>query len=131
MTFIANCAAGGNQDCGTYKTLADAQKACAALPFDAVERDAKFTGTGACDGITFQYGHYQLRRSPTVTPARPDKPSTSWLITNSATCQQQYTPPPTPAPTPLAPDKSAYNHSKAAYMGLARTDPDAVWVYQT
>ena len=28
-------------------------------------------------------------------------------------------------------DQHAFEHSQAAYAGMARTDPDAVWVYQT
>jgi hypothetical protein len=126
MTYIAGCAGGGEHDCGTLTTLAAAQKACAALPYDSIQRAASYAGPDACSGVTFQYGHYQLRRSPALTAA--PKPSTSWLITNSEACQRQYTSPPTPAPTPVKPDQSAFNHSKAAYEGLARTDPDAIWV---
>eukprot|EP01060_Flectonema_neradi_P005327 TRINITY_DN1352_c0_g1_i1.p1 TRINITY_DN1352_c0_g1~~TRINITY_DN1352_c0_g1_i1.p1 ORF type:complete len:783 (+),score=171.53 TRINITY_DN1352_c0_g1_i1:51-2351(+) len=28
-------------------------------------------------------------------------------------------------------DQNAYAHSKAAYAGMTRTDPDAIWIYQT
>ena len=36
-----------------------------------------------------------------------------------------------PPPPPPPPNADAAAHSKAAYAGLSRTDPDAVWVYQT
>ena len=43
-------------------------------------------------------------------------------------------PPPPPRPPPAKDDpayKAAAAHSAAAYAGLTRTDPEAVWVYQT
>lgn len=39
-------------------------------------------------------------------------------------------PPPPPGP-PIEVDMEAYNHSKAAYAGMTRTDPKAIWIYQT
>lgn len=35
---------------------------------------------------------------------------------------------PSSPPAPVVIDKEAYNHSKAAYAGMSRTDPDAIWV---
>lgn len=34
----------------------------------------------------------------------------------------------TPPPPPIIIDQEAFNHSKAAYAGMSRTDPDAIWV---
>jgi alpha-N-acetylglucosaminidase len=38
---------------------------------------------------------------------------------------------PLPAPPNSTIDQHAFAHSKAAYEGMSRTDPDARWVYQT
>ena len=32
---------------------------------------------------------------------------------------------------PIVIDMEAFSHSTAAYQGMARTDPKAVWVFQT
>ena len=84
----------------------------------------------ACTGVTLaRYAHggqgpYTLRAAERTTLSPPREPSDSWLITNRPACQR-----PTPPPPP--PDAAAAAHSAAAYAGLARTDPAAVWVYQT
>jgi hypothetical protein len=39
--------------------------------------------------------------------------------------------PSTSPPAPPAVDEGAFLHSKAAYAGMTRTDPKAVWIYQT
>eukprot|EP00040_Diaphanoeca_grandis_P012322 m.62506 g.62506 ORF g.62506 m.62506 type:complete len:871 (+) comp23167_c0_seq2:160-2772(+) len=105
-SYIMNCAGG----CAHYPTLAEAENACALLV--------------TCGGVTEQYGSYQLRADHTTTPDPANKPANSWLITNYATCRP-------PAPPPPPPDADAYAHATAAYTGLNRTDPNAVWVYQT
>ena len=66
------------------------------------------------------------------TQKSPQKePSDSWLITNRVECRGAAPPPPPPPPPPAPPDAVAAAHSAAAYAGMARTDPKAVWVYQT
>ena len=35
------------------------------------------------------------------------------------------------ADPPITIDMEAFNHSAAAYAGMARTDPQAVWLFQT
>eukprot|EP00041_Stephanoeca_diplocostata_P021284 m.492801 g.492801 ORF g.492801 m.492801 type:complete len:897 (+) comp21786_c0_seq2:46-2736(+) len=107
-TYIANCA-NGKGTCEGHATLAAAEAACV--------RDT------ACGGITFQYGQYQLRADHTATPSPSGKFSISWIINNTNECR----PPPTPPPI----DNNAKAHAAAAYKGLANTDPEAVWVYQT
>jgi hypothetical protein len=116
--YIKNCPGATPNNCKPYmhKTLGDAQSACAALD--------------TCGGVTLQRGEYSLRAHYKTTPAPPKEPSTSWLITNP-TCHPPPAPPPPPPPPPsdMPAYKAAAAHSAAAYAGLTRTDPKAVWVY--
>eukprot|EP00039_Didymoeca_costata_P009204 m.121502 g.121502 ORF g.121502 m.121502 type:complete len:868 (-) comp14399_c0_seq4:356-2959(-) len=110
MTYIKGCTTGSNR-CEEYNTLAEAQAKC----------DKEMN----CGGITLQRGTYQTRSARETTPSPSNEPSVSWLITNDC-----HGPPP-PPPSPPQPDHDAFLHSQAAYHGLTRTDPQAVWVYQT
>ena len=70
----------------------------------------------------------------------PGGTETSWLIINAGapSCHPPVpTKPPTPAPTftpgkpwPVTPDAAWEKRGAAAYAGLSRTDPDAVWSFQ-
>lgn len=107
-TYLADCPGDDGETastgCGSYHTLADAEQACQAV--------------ATCGGVTQQYGEFTIRagNKPMVSP--PGKPSTSWPISNLAECRG---PPPS--------DQDAAAHSAAAFAGLTRTDPAAVWVY--
>jgi hypothetical protein len=124
-TYIAGCAphAGPSppQHCDEAETLAAAQMLC--------QDDAN------CGGVTYQCNDgkpgciYSTRTARVLTPSPSKMPSTSWLVTNPDEC---HGPAPTPAPpVPPVPDQTAQKYSQAAYGGMARIDPDAVWVYQT
>jgi hypothetical protein len=123
-TYVAGCT-DGNGKCVFFHTLAEAETACVA--------------TANCGGVVYQTsdnrncgmpshgGCYSMRAANVTTPSPGHEPSTSWLIINAAEC---HPPPPPPAPPP-PPDAMAAAHSAAAYAGMARTDPESVWVYQT
>jgi len=130
-SYIGNCApATGPDRCGVARnyTLAEAQAAC------QVEQ--------SCGGVTLQCGDgspgcvYTTRANRILSPAPPKEPATSWLIENVVACHGPAPPPPPPPPGPPPPPPppdpaSATRYSQAAYAGMARTDPNATWVYQT
>eukprot|EP00756_Hemistasia_phaeocysticola_P064325 Hpha_TRINITY_DN7710_c0_g1::TRINITY_DN7710_c0_g1_i1::g.85521::m.85521/K01205/NAGLU; alpha-N-acetylglucosaminidase len=95
--------AGCCQKCFAYKALADAQSSCL--------QDT------SCGGITQTSRGYELRAGskPSTSPGN----ETSWVITNPTDCRPQ------PDADPLWERRGA-----AAYEGLNRTDPDAVWSFQ-
>jgi len=102
--YIAGCAADG---CKHYDDLPDAQAACNA--------------DSSCGGITkTSQGAptvgWETRSGDTVQ----DSPigETSWLITNNAACH------------PITDDVMFFKRGVAAYTGLNRTDPDAIWSFQ-
>lgn len=101
-SFIYGC----SRDCATFDTAPEAMVACAAEP--------------TCGGVTSGYGGkapYQLRSGNTASVSPHNE--TSYRITNMLECH------------PPAIDQDAYARATAAYTGLNRTDPDAIWVYQT
>ena len=103
-TYVAGCASG----CASSSTLLAAQAACLAAVDD-------------CGGITSgSAGHYELRAANSGSPS--DSGETSWLITNGAACR--------PPPGPILPDAVWRERGAAAYAGLARTVPGAVWSFQ-
>ena len=124
-TYLSGCAS-GRTNCAKHQTLQEAETACSA--------------DGGCGGVTFQRKEYELRASNKTTPSPSQEPSTSWLIINRAACRHgpsppSPSPPPPPPPSPPSPppppDHDAFLHSQAAFGGMTRTDPEAVWVYQT
>ena len=127
-TYLAGCADDERHSglCASHPSLAAAEAACAKIP--------------TCGGVTLQttdgchqqptgVGCYSTRKATATTPSPTKEPSTSWLLTNAPACRAP--PVPTPPPTIAPPDADAAAHSAAAYGGMARTDRDAVWVYQT
>ena len=101
-SFLYGC----SRDCAPYNTATEAMAACAAEP--------------TCGGITSGYGGkapYQLRSGNTANVSPHNE--TSYRITNVLECH------------PPEIDQDAYARATAAYTGLNRTDPDAIWVYQT
>ena len=70
---------------------------------------------------------YTTRTNRHLTPSPEKLPSVAWLITNPDECHGPLPPPP---PPPL-PNAEAKRYAEAAYAGMARTDPQATWVYQT
>lgn len=98
--YLAGC----DRDCESFATLAEAQAACIA--------DA------GCGGVTVPPagGRPELRAS-NVPQASPTG-ETAYYITNELECHGA-------PPDPVWKELGA-----AAYAGLARTDPDAVWSFQ-
>ena len=95
--------AGCTQQCKSFTALADAQAACVADP--------------DCGGVTYDHTAWELRAesNPQTSPVG----ESSYYITNVAACRG--VPPPNP---------SWVARGAAAYAGLARTDPAAVWSFQ-
>lgn len=87
--------------CAPYATLQDAQAACEVDP--------------DCAGVTVERGHPQKRAGNVPTPYANE---TSYVILNELACHE----------LPVDPMWAA--RGKAAYAGMARTDPLAVWNYQ-
>lgn len=104
-TYIAGC----SQNCKTFTTSSDAMAAC------NIDAD--------CGGITSQANGaspWELR-SGTSTSSSPSGES-SYLIQNALQCHGP--------PQPITPDPMWMIRGKAAYEGLSRTDPDAIWSFQ-
>ena len=107
--FIRRCASDG---CANHATLAAAETACSA--------DEK------CHGITNTTQGakgFQCRADTKVGTPSP-LGETSWLVTNGPACH-----PPTPA-GPIIANPTWIRRGKAAYGGLNRTDPEAIWSFQ-
>ncbi len=105
-TYLADC---DITNCASYPTVQQAMTACIA--------------DWECGGITSQAGGqapWELRQSN--TPAGSPSNEATYYITNLAACRG-------PAP-PITPDPVWMERGAAAYMGLNRTDPDAVWSFQ-
>jgi len=83
----------------------------------------------SCGGVTYQCNDgtpdcvYTTRKARTLTPSPSSLPSTSWLVQNPDECHG-----PAPTPSPPVPNQEALRYSRAAFAGMARTDPEAVWV---
>eukprot|EP00750_Incisomonas_marina_P029224 INCI7077.3.p1 GENE.INCI7077.3~~INCI7077.3.p1 ORF type:complete len:931 (+),score=162.20 INCI7077.3:195-2987(+) len=105
--YIAGCAA---DHCKHYTSLLEAQTACSA--------------DMSCGGITLtsQGGPsegYETRAGNSVAPSPIGE--ASWLIVNVVECHP---------PVPIEPDFMSHRRGVAAYTGLNRTDPDAIWSFQ-
>eukprot|EP00040_Diaphanoeca_grandis_P011341 m.58045 g.58045 ORF g.58045 m.58045 type:complete len:883 (+) comp22488_c0_seq2:20-2668(+) len=101
-TYIAGCDSG----CESFAEVADAKAAC--------EKD------DGCGGITLS-GKAPMKwqlRSANNAQKSPVMAESSYLITNAAACHS--------VPT----DAGWGRRGAAAYMGLNRTDPDAIWSFQ-
>lgn len=104
-TYLAGC---DDTNCISYDNLAAAQAACLA--------DYECGGlTGDSAGSTWQL---RAGNSPMTSPSNEQ----SYYITNYNACRG---PPP-----PIVPDAVWMERGAAAYMGLNRTDPDAIWSFQ-
>jgi len=110
--YIGNCA---SDRCANHGTLAEAKTAC--------------TADGTCHGITLTSQGapkgekaYQCRANDEVMPSPIGE--NSWLMTNGPSCH-----PPLP-PTPVVADPTWVRRGVAAYGGLNRTDPEAIWSFQ-
>jgi hypothetical protein len=100
-TYFAGC--DPSEGCKSFSTLASAQSACVA--------------SQSCFGVTEHMpGSWELRGSN--VPLNSPSGETSFAIVNVGTCHA-------PAPDPAWAARGA-----AAYAGLARSDPDAVWSFQ-
>ena len=108
-SYVQNCASEPpDAKCRNFSSVALAMAAC-----DADE---------GCGGITSQgngAAPWETRAGPAVKSS-PNGES-SYAITNLAACH----PPP-----PVVPDPVWRERGAAAYAGVARTDPDAVWSFQ-
>ena len=95
--------AGCEQNCKGFDAVTDAQAACIADPL--------------CGGITFTAAQWQLRAS--ATPVQSPANEQSYAIANFLQCRGGVTP-----------DPVWIARGTAAYAGLSRTDPDAIWSFQ-
>lgn len=102
-TYLAGCPSKG---CNGYATLADAEAAC------LKESD--------CGGVTMEpkggKNPYQTRAGDTPQPSPTGE--SSWVITNVNECRA------------LEDLPGWMERGAAAYMGLNRTDPEAIWSFQ-
>jgi len=107
--FPAKYLAGCSLDCKSFKDLPSAQAAC----------NAEYSCSGITQTTQAESG-YQLRTGSTPLASPRSPPENSWLIENSMTaaCHQ------------VEADKSWYARGAAAYSGLNRTDPNAIWSFQ-
>jgi hypothetical protein len=99
-TYLAGC---DGEKCESYPALGAAQAACVA---DAT-----------CGGVTLTGGAWQLRAG--TQPLASPVGESALYITNFAACR--------PA---VQPDPSWVARGAAAFAGLTRTDPAAVWSFQ-
>jgi len=99
-TYLAGCAA---DNCAQHPTLAAAQAACVA--------------DITCGGVTNSQASWQCRLSS--TPKASPAGESSYYITNAALCRPS-----------VQPDPAWVARGAAAYAGVARTDPDAIWSFQ-
>jgi hypothetical protein len=94
---------GCDRNCEAFDTVNEAQQACA--------RDSY------CAGITNNTaGRWELRAS--VQPQRSTSKECSYYIINEYECHK------------MGPDPTWMQLAAAAYSGITRTDPDAVWSFQ-
>eukprot|EP00759_Apiculatamorpha_spiralis_P034366 PhF_6_TR35416/c0_g1_i2/m.51550/K01205/NAGLU; alpha-N-acetylglucosaminidase len=99
-TYLAGCSEG----CKTFATIAEAMQAC--------------TADETCGGITLPNGGGlpQLRAGSSPQPSPSGE--TSYYIINNDECHYNN------------PYKTWKERGAAAYMGLNRTDPNAIWSFQ-
>jgi hypothetical protein len=108
-SYLADCptSTGG---CKSFSTLEEAEHAC--------------VSTASCGGVTTGYqskGEWQIRASN--TPLKSPKNESSYVISNIAACKPSY--------GPNGPGNKLWTlRGAAAYAGVSRTDPDAIWSFQ-
>lgn len=91
------------QECTPFPTLAAAQDACV--------KDS------SCGGVTLdKNGVPTLRQS--IVPSVSSSGESSYFISNEVECHE------------MSPDASWRQRGEAAYQGLSRTDPHAIWSFQ-
>jgi hypothetical protein len=95
--------AGCVENCKGFSTVSTAQAACIA---DAT-----------CGGITLSQGTWQLRSD--AVPQQSPVGEQSYAIINDLECRGS-----------IKPDPMWIKRGAAAYAGLSRTDPDAIWSFQ-
>lgn len=100
QTYLAGCP---HQGCKEFSTVAAAQAECVTSP--------------DCGGITLSPTHGPQLRAGTTPQASPSH-ETSYRILNAAQCHG------------VRPDPAWQARGAAAYQGLSRTDPAAVWSFQ-
>jgi hypothetical protein len=94
---------GCDRDCESFDSVDEAQQACALDSY--------------CGGITNNtLGKWELRAS--VRPQPSSTKECSYYITNEYECHK------------MGPDPTWMQLAAAAYAGITRTDPDAVWSFQ-
>jgi hypothetical protein len=107
--YLYQCA---TDNCKGHATLQDAQTACNA--------DLACGGvTKTTQGIDTAIQYYQTRQSNDIKPSPIAEQS--WRITNLEACHPAQ---------PIDDDYMAHKRGVAAYTGLNRTDPDAIWSFQ-
>eukprot|EP01062_Namystynia_karyoxenos_P074682 TRINITY_DN7162_c0_g1_i1.p1 TRINITY_DN7162_c0_g1~~TRINITY_DN7162_c0_g1_i1.p1 ORF type:complete len:853 (+),score=247.35 TRINITY_DN7162_c0_g1_i1:791-3349(+) len=94
---------GCDQGCKAFLSLGEAQAACIADP--------------GCGGLTQTARGYELRSGSAAQPSPSGE--NAWLISNAVACRG----------VPSA-DADWRKRGAAAYTGLNRTDPDAMWSFQ-
>lgn len=105
-TYLAGC---DGLNCASYGTLSAALAVCVSDDF--------------CGGVTSQAGGagpWEVRagNSPLTSPTG----EVSYYITNTAACR--------PPPPPISPDPVWRQRGAAAYEGVNRTVPGAIWSFQ-
>lgn len=106
----SSCYAG----CRKFKTADAAKAACVADKH--------------CSAITGSGSSWELRSGQTLQKS-PNKGESSYLITNAKACGKTAPPGP-PPPSPATDLPGWYERGVAAYTGLNRTDPEAIWSFQ-
>jgi hypothetical protein len=76
-------------------------------------------------------GFFDTGSQPWSATAAAGSASDAFTASDSDSGSDSGSDPSMDTEAPVAPNQDAYNHSRAAFEGLARTDPEAVWVYQT
>jgi hypothetical protein len=82
-----------------------------------------------CSAITGGGKKWALRKSASLTKS-PKKGESSYVITNANACGHTTGPPGPPPPHPPTDLPGWYERGVAAYTGLNRTDPEAIWSFQ-
>lgn len=110
-TYVEGCSlpAKPGAPCTSFPTLVKAESAC--------------SNESSCFGVTLTPRGYELREGSKTQPS--DHGKVSWLVTNAGTagCRKWQ-------PVAVRPDPTWTRRAAAAYAGLNRTDPDAIWSYQ-
>lgn len=98
--------------------------------FDSVDAaQAGCVKDKSCSAITSSGKKWALRSGKTLQKS-PKKGESSYLITNALACGRNKGPPGPPPPSPAADLVGWTERGVAAYTGLNRTDPEAIWSFQ-